>query len=182
MNRQVIPSMLLSVLIVCVFAIVLFERDPEAAGGQPGRAGAVAKSVAAPPSPSTDPSRADVLRPEGPPRQVETSKQSTSAPAPLPVPADPAPKSASQEATVANPAATTITPTADAHSPMSTSAPIGPHSAFTVVQKGETLKDVAVRVYGSSDRLAPLWRANRDLLPKSDSPLSAGAVLRTPEE
>src|SRR5437764_3640205 len=32
MNRQVIPSMLLSVLIVCTFAIVLFERDPEAAG------------------------------------------------------------------------------------------------------------------------------------------------------
>ena len=27
-----------------------------------------------------------------------------------------------------------------------------------------------------------LWRANRDLLPHRDSPLSAGAVLRTPAE
>ncbi len=57
-----------------------------------------------------------------------------------------------------------------------------PRSAFTVVRKDETLRDVAVRVYGSADQLDSLWRANRDLLPRADSPLPAGSVLRTPEE
>src|SRR5262245_30347434 len=32
MNRHVIPSMFLSVLIVCSFGVLLFERDPDASG------------------------------------------------------------------------------------------------------------------------------------------------------
>ena len=35
MNRQVIPSMFLSVLIVCTFAIVLFERTRSRPAGNP---------------------------------------------------------------------------------------------------------------------------------------------------
>ena len=50
------------------------------------------------------------------------------------------------------------------------------------MKQGESLEDVAIRVYGSSDPVDTLWRANRDLLPHRDSPLSAGAVLRTPGE
>jgi nucleoid-associated protein YgaU len=50
------------------------------------------------------------------------------------------------------------------------------------VKNGETLEDVAIRVYGSTDQVDLLWRANRDLLPRKNSPLNAGAVLRTPAE
>jgi nucleoid-associated protein YgaU len=63
-----------------------------------------------------------------------------------------------------------------------TSTQAGPQAAFTEVQKGETLRDVAKRVYGSTDALDSLWRANRDVLPHIDSPLSSGSVLRTPAE
>ncbi len=59
-------------------------------------------------------------------------------------------------------------------------AEFGPQQAFTAVRQGETLRDVAIRVYGSVDELDSLWRANRDVLPHKDSPLTAGAVLRTP--
>ena len=50
------------------------------------------------------------------------------------------------------------------------------------MKQGETLEDVSIRVYGSSDQVETLWRANRDLLPHRNSPLNAGAVLRTPAE
>jgi hypothetical protein len=50
------------------------------------------------------------------------------------------------------------------------------------VQKDESLRDVAIRIYGSSDMLDSLWRANRDVLPSKDSPLTEGTVLRTPAE
>jgi hypothetical protein len=55
-----------------------------------------------------------------------------------------------------------------------------PRAAFTVVERDETIGDVAVRIYGSIDALDVLWRANRDLLPQKDSPLSPGTFLRTP--
>ncbi len=55
-----------------------------------------------------------------------------------------------------------------------------PRSAFTVVERGESIGDVAVRIYGSIDALDVLWRANRDLLPTKDAPLSPGTFLRTP--
>lgn len=60
--------------------------------------------------------------------------------------------------------------------------PVGRRSAFTTVEDGETLEDVARRVYGSVDQAELLWRVNRDLLPRRSSPLAAGSVLRTPEE
>ena len=54
-------------------------------------------------------------------------------------------------------------------------------SPFTTVKDGETLQDVTIRIYGSSDALDLLWNANRDILPRKDSKLSAG-LSRTPEE
>ena len=41
-------------------------------------------------------------------------------------------------------------------------------------------RDVALRVYGTADDVDALWRANRDALPRPDSPLSPGTLLRTP--
>jgi hypothetical protein len=49
-----------------------------------------------------------------------------------------------------------------------------------VVEPNETIADVALRVYGTSEDADALWRANRDTLPRLDSPLSAGTLLRTP--
>ena len=54
-------------------------------------------------------------------------------------------------------------------------------SAFTVTLPSETVEDVCVRVYGTKDLADSLWRSNRDTLPRRDSPLEAGTLLRTPE-
>jgi nucleoid-associated protein YgaU len=58
--------------------------------------------------------------------------------------------------------------------------PPGPHSAFTQVGEGESLTDVAVRVYGTSEATSALWRANRDIIARRETPLEVGLVLRTP--
>ena len=209
MNRQVIPSMILSVLIVCSFAIALFERDPDAAGRKPDPGPAARKSTppSASPSPGltnasagaarlAEPATAGARTPgqetavtTEPPPQAKGLKERASDPAPAPVPSAapvaPGPIVPRPEETGAGRPSTAIEPAAGASSaapPSTAPASTVPRAAYTVVQKGETLQDVAVRVYGSSDRLDSLWRANRDVLPRSDSPLSAGAVLRTPGE
>ncbi len=56
-----------------------------------------------------------------------------------------------------------------------------PPSEFTTVLKGETLGDVAQRVYGSGELASSLWRSNRDQLDQPDSRLKAGGILRTPK-
>lgn len=57
---------------------------------------------------------------------------------------------------------------------------LGPRGAFARVDVGETLADVARRVYGSPGKVDQLWRANRDQLSSPEAPLSAGMLLRTP--
>jgi hypothetical protein len=67
-----------------------------------------------------------------------------------------------------------------------TSPPSQPHvlqpgpEGFTLALEGETLRDVAIRVYGSADEAEALWRLNRDLVGKPDASLGAGTLLRTP--
>jgi hypothetical protein len=206
MNRHIIPSMLLSVLIVCSFAVLLFERDPGAAGKTPDRAASAKKASEA-----------------GTPTSAATAKDQASRTAKSAGSGEPVPRQAlaqATEPTSRGPDSNEARPTADpatapvASSPAqgkatnygsddpagvrqsteSSAGPValssnsraqvstGPRSAFTVAQAGEGLTDVALRVYGSADRLDLLWRSNRDVLPRSDSPLSPGAVLRTPEE
>ncbi|MCA1684716.1 MAG: hypothetical protein LC745_01770, partial [Planctomycetia bacterium] len=55
-----------------------------------------------------------------------------------------------------------------------------PRGAFTRVRAGESLADVARRVYGADDALKTLWLANRDLLDRPDAPVTPGSILRTP--
>jgi nucleoid-associated protein YgaU len=206
MNRQAIPSMFLSVLIVCAFAVVLFERDPDAAGRRPDRDPVAEKNSEARAPTSASPMKDESSRPENskvpgeqlPRRAPEQSTEPiglrpvSKEPKPIAAPAttpaasaavqgEPRSPDSDEPNTVRPPAASPATPDAP---PASPAVPVstGPRSAFIVVQSGETLKDVAVRVYGSADRLDVLWRANRDVLPRSDSPLSPGAVLRTPDE
>jgi hypothetical protein len=48
------------------------------------------------------------------------------------------------------------------------------------VGEGETLSEVAERVYGSPDAAEALWMANRDRIDRPDARLAAGTILRTP--
>jgi hypothetical protein len=56
-----------------------------------------------------------------------------------------------------------------------------PESEFTVTQEGESLADVAVRIYGSADAVETLRAANRDRLGPAGADLAPGTLLRTPE-
>ncbi|WZO99509.1 hypothetical protein EP7_001116 [Isosphaeraceae bacterium EP7] len=58
--------------------------------------------------------------------------------------------------------------------------PTQARGAFTTVEQGESLADVAERVYGDESAKERLWAVNRDELPRRDSPLKAGTLLRTP--
>jgi len=63
----------------------------------------------------------------------------------------------------------------------STSTPVlPPCEGFTQAREGETLRDVAIRLYGSSDEAESLWRLNRDLIRRREGTLPAGTLLRTP--
>ena len=54
-------------------------------------------------------------------------------------------------------------------------------AAFDRVGAGETLVDVARRVYGDGANLEAFWRVNRDQLASTESAVHPGMVLRTPE-
>jgi nucleoid-associated protein YgaU len=64
--------------------------------------------------------------------------------------------------------------------PKARPAPSTVRGPFTVVEEGETLEDVSLRVYGTTDRATSLWRANRDQTSSRDGVLRAGMTLRTP--
>jgi nucleoid-associated protein YgaU len=55
-----------------------------------------------------------------------------------------------------------------------------PRSAFTEVAEGESLADVATRIYGAPEAARTLWHANRDMIGSFDAPLQVGMFLRTP--
>jgi len=222
MNRQIIPSMILSVSIVCFFSIVLYERDKPAALARPTGGGSAPAVTPVSASKNLDkPAATSAVAAKGPdspklgdegparenkgPAKTETPPASTadqpaqSAPAPGPekaepvrpaeAPAVPAVTAADGPVSAPSPAATRPADPVNRpqgkparHPAGSAPASTVPRSAFTTVQDGETLDDVTIRVYGSSDQIDLLWRANRDLLPRRNSPLGAGAILRTPEE
>jgi nucleoid-associated protein YgaU len=74
---------------------------------------------------------------------------------------------------------------ARAEDPQSPRQPLRPlrtvagQAGFTAVAAGESLSDIAVRVYGTPDAAQTLWLANRDIL-SDDAPLRQGMLLRTP--
>lgn len=106
------------------------------------------------------------------PAPPPTSKPAAPDPAPPPTPPPMKPAAAEPVAAVAP---------APRIRPVSRTRPAAtPRSAFTIVAEGETLDDVASRVYGTADRAESLWRANRDLLGRPRDPLRPGMLLRTP--
>lgn len=55
-----------------------------------------------------------------------------------------------------------------------------PLAAFTDVRSGESLADVARRVYGTEQATQSLWLANRDQVSEPEASLRSGMLLRTP--
>ena len=176
MNRQVGPSIVFSVLIVCFFAVALFQRDPpRSARARLGqreivkspRPAAVTDNIERNGSPSPDDPRQPLQAADA--RRL--NPKTGDAPGARVLPVSARTQGTSESAPI-------ITAGLKAAAPADSLRE--PASAFIVVQANETIRDVAVRVYGSSERAAALWRANRDALPVLDTPLSTGMVLRTP--
>lgn len=164
MNEHAGPACALSVLIVGVFAVLLHEKIPADASHPPtpparavtdARPAATKISPPATPEPRILPPKASIT-----PRTPAPEPAPTIAPVPVaarpssPIPTPPAPKAEAR--------------------------PGHAISAFTEVAAGETLVDVATRVYGSAQMAHALWKANRDLIDQPTSNLARGMLLRTP--
>jgi hypothetical protein len=190
MNRQVGPSLVLSVLIVCFFAVALFEHEPSR--GRMRARPALPLPTRGSSEEARLPARDDRSRPPG---ALASGSRRTAAGFVQP---DPRPRSVRGDRIA--------TPTSDAPVPavratdrsldrlaghvrgsVETNRSRGlsdhgdrPRSAFTLVREDETIADVALRIYGNTDEADALWRANRDAIPRKDSPLAPGTLLRTP--
>jgi hypothetical protein len=154
--------MILSVLIVCCFSVLLYHRAPRQPRPRPG-VGAVR------------PEAISKTRSQVEPAERVASTRTGAAEPSVPNPAAPGAAAPTRERPAADGDA--AQPAAPGLEPSHGNA----RSAFTTVKDGETLGDVSIRVYGSLDHAELLWRANRDLLPRRDSALRSGEVLRTPE-
>jgi hypothetical protein len=200
MSRQVGPSIVFSVLIVCFFAVALFQHDPPTAANGQAAAG---DAILGPRPPAEGPAKAP---PSGPiesarrranlsprfARSAPRGNASVSPAAPIST-VDLKGRSAAAlaERTSLSPpekgATRTSRPRARSTAPAADTATTEPaetasrRSAFTIAQSAETIEDVALRVYGTTVEADALWRANRDALPRRDSPLVAGMLLRTPQ-
>jgi hypothetical protein len=188
MNRQVGPSIVLSVFIVCFFAVALFRHDQKRPTADGTRKHAFQGSASPEHSGSTP-------KPDFPAGLAATSNGGAMKPGPD-IDRESTSRGGGPRITIADPNPPTIRP-ASVRSQRASEQPAAakadfdkmpaqhrrmhqPHSAFTVVRREESIADVAVRIYGSTDAVEELWRANRDLLPERDSALASGTFLRTP--
>jgi hypothetical protein len=207
MNQRALPSILLSFLIVCFFAVALFQPDP------PRRVRAGPRS-----RPGATTSRSELAGTSGRDRAVSerlgdspTSSRVASGPSRGALPDSRTgialqPPAAANDGPILRDSRTRIELASDsrnarggevpARSARRASGPartpaLGrkvrrsvparePRSAFTVARPDETIEEIALRIYGTSDQAETLRKANRDTLPREDSPLSSGMVLRTP--
>jgi hypothetical protein len=155
MNRHVGASFTLSFSVVGFFAIILYQPE-----GPP---------VPAAPPPSVAHSPAD-----GSLVATGLERSPTSAPDPSVRPTtvrETADRAASRPVVAA---------TTKAQGAPRRPGPLRPRSAFTEVAEGESLADVATRVYGAPEEARKLWHANRDMIGSFEAPLQVGMLLRTP--
>jgi hypothetical protein len=209
MSRQAGPSIVLSVLIICFFAVALFQRDLPRARAKGGRSQArepVARTSPPPPVRRTQTGQGNDLAhtsratvPSKTPSVVEdhsihnrVGRARSAATAPDSVPIDVRPRRSAppvahgsvrpgEHIRQASARTTGRTPQPVSSAPPRTtvSARNG-QSAFTTALESETIEDVSSRVYGTPEHGDLLWRTNRDTLPQRNSPLSKGMLLRTP--
>jgi hypothetical protein len=209
MSRQAGPSIVLSVLIVCFFAVALFQRDLPCTQSRRARS-----SVRAPGARSSVPpalGRTRSAQSEGLERSNRgirqnemsspTGSDSASDTRDRMAFASPDPRTASlgldesdihrrhgsnsppgrvRQASALAPGQGQATKAMASSTPRTPVSPRRPASEFTIARPEETIADVASRVYGNTNASDSLWRANRDTLPRRDSPLSSGMLLRTP--
>jgi hypothetical protein len=167
MNRNVVASFGLSVFVVLFFAVILYQPEsspPPLAATQP-----VEPVEAHPPSQPAANARATAPTV---PRDVATTA-GPRAPSAIASRSDvfPRPRKAAPGRN-----GPTVPPPPNKRPTILDET----RGAFTQARAGETLGDVARRVYGSRDGIERLWLANRDLLDRPDGPLHAGTLLRTP--
>ena len=162
MSQQLGPTYLLSVLVVIGSAIAFYRAEKPQAPPPPRvvqeqRAEVRPRETPQPERPATEPSRARlVAETRTPPVRVE----------PKPKPA------ALAEPPRARVDAARLRPVPR--------APSAKRGAFARAEEGETLGDIALRIYGTAEKAEALWKANRDQLPSQDAALTAGMLLRTP--
>jgi hypothetical protein len=180
MNRNVGASFSLSVLTVLAFAVALYQPDtppPPATTNAPSGPGRVPAPIpAAPAAPEVVDAHEPPpdANPVAPIPRPQLTSQHVSRPVPKSVAREPS-SAARREHTAARTVARRQVALAEASAP----AP-EPRGAFTRVRRGESLADVARRVYGSDGAAEDLWKSNRDLLDHEDAPLREGELLRTP--
>jgi hypothetical protein len=169
MNEHAGPACALSGLIVGIFAVLLHDRNPP-----PPVPKSLARSVST--TPRVEGSKPESPASIGPPRPVaRTAPPPSSGLARAPGPVLGPRKS---EGPVPEPERSPDL-TSRVDPPTRPSVPTS-RPPFAVVEPGESLSDVAARVYGSKDASEALWKANRDQVARVDSPLSGGTLLRTP--
>jgi hypothetical protein len=169
------PACALSGLIVGIFAILLHDNHPPPT---------VPKSptrdfIAAPPrvGGSSNPEPPAAIR-RPPPPEIATSRPLAERPR--------VPKPTVKPRAVRDPESRPQAPIEPPKSPKLNPPPNpkpnppGPRPSFAIVGPGESLADVAARVYGSRDAAEALWKANRDQVERLDSPLPRGTLLRVP--
>jgi hypothetical protein len=161
-------------LIVGIFAVLLYEQNkPPSAANTPvrGIADASPKRVEVPPDGSRPGPEQDHQASSVPRRQEDAHTEVTALATPDPKPQDTGDKSV-RETPTTRPVSRPEFANRSSH--------VLPRPPFTVVEPGESLVDVASRIYGSSDSTEALWKANRDQLERIDSKLTRGTLLRTP--
>jgi len=192
MNRQVGPSIVLSVLIVCFFAVALYQHDtprPVRSSNPPALDQPRDASDGGLPVSHAVSTRSGV-------DQSNEWSLTTVSSSSLPHIRDVQFRNVHQAVRASNVASsqrnvrpvTASPPTAirtsrpapsgRAHDP--TASVRRPEAAFTIVENDETISDVALRVYGTTQEVDALRQANLDSLPTNDMTLSAGMLLRTP--
>lgn len=174
MTRHLGVSVFLSVSIVIFFAVALYQTDgPSEAGGVPPLADHANGTTGQQPAPSASNIGE---QPPLPPvaRTLPASRRTASL----------EPKVARLESrrgdTPTPPSARRPARRAEQLNPREPASAAGAPRGFIQADAGETIADVAVRVYGSADAAGPLWLANRDILPDRDQRLAARTVLRSP--
>ncbi len=183
MNRQAVPSIVLSVAIVCFFAVALYQRDPKPPSTVIPRASprAPASPSLASPGPGTTPARTtEVARVAPLPGVDDVNRQLASHSDRAPDAGAPTPAIRMVSRRAVRALGSQSPPPREATDAVRAAGRRSPHPAFTVVGSNETIADVARRVYGKADAADALWRANRDVVPQPGAPLSPGMMLRTP--
>ena len=186
MNEHAGPACALSGLIVGAFAVLLYEKPEIPAAPKPP-----ARSVA-----DASPRRVEAPRVDSPPAAsrdhpaipvpttpviAHAEVNAIGGPAPNPLEAGPTGVREPRSGPSVGPPKATSPGEGRAESAKRHAFDPGrPRPPFTVVGPGETLVEVATRVYGSGDSARAIWKANRDQMERIDSELTPGTLLRTP--